>query len=264
MLPYNDRPIYAGSTLLLPLFPKWGLWGLLDRPAFAACATSLGVTLILAGGDAGRPQVLSGHPGSVRSVAFSPAGDILAAAGGIPGQGLILVWSLGADGSVAGLAQALLAAPNVVGALAWSPAGDKLAAGDEDAMLTVWERPTGGELRKLPSAQPAHSQAVRSLAWSPAGDRLVSTGLDNTINLWDSAPGAGAAPLQSLDALPEVDSDMVAALSPSGRYLAVFGVPDASLTIHTMNGSVTQGSPQVNVPAARDRNLAHASRPAPQ
>ncbi len=109
-----------------------------------------------------------------RSVAFSPRGSLLAAAGL---DGTIRLWNL--DGTPHG--------PPMKGhrghhvrSIAFSPRGDRIATAGFDGTARLWnlDGSSHGEPFK------GHRQAVTSVTFSKDGNRLATAGLDGTVRLW--------------------------------------------------------------------------------
>jgi hypothetical protein len=116
------------------------------------------------------------------SLAYSPDGALLAAAGGTPGQlGEVklfnpasgaLVKDLGSMGDVAYRA-------------VFNPAGTKLAVGGADRSIRIYDV-AGGKQEILIED---HADWVVGLAWSPDGTRLASASRDKTSKLFNAANG---------------------------------------------------------------------------
>jgi WD40 repeat protein len=157
----------------------------------------------------------SGH-GSVRSVAFSPNGSLLASAGfdelvwlwsgksgrqaGKPLQGYeneLRSVAFSPEGNVLGAAGKSgvmfwniktrkrvgdrLQRNTEVNAVAFSPDGELFATGDDDGTVRVWRR---GRRPRLIRKLGGNSASVRSLAFDPGTITLAWAGDDGTVRLW--------------------------------------------------------------------------------
>jgi WD40 repeat protein len=158
---------------------------------------------------------LVGSSEAITTIAFSPDGTLLAAAGASSGG---CVWEtrswrklaeLGgrtarrlaytpdgktlaagiSDGSVAlydvaaGRVRTVLQGhTGHVGALVISADGKRLAAGGADGLITTWEPDTGVRQGSL---QSGHGGEVTTLALAPDGKSMASGGKDKTVRLWD-------------------------------------------------------------------------------
>jgi WD40 repeat protein len=171
------------------------------------------------------PVVLPGMPltgpaDAVSGVAFSPAGNELAASSK---DEKVWLWRVTAgravrDGTLTGAA-------NWVNTVAFSPDGRSLAGGTSGANVLVWSTATRRVTAKLP-----HPQPVTSVAWDGPG-RIAASGADGTVTLW-ALPSAvlaiGSAPTQL-------------AYGPGGRTLAVGGDGGVQLW-DTVSRTVLAGS----------------------
>jgi WD40 repeat protein len=201
-----------------------------------------------------RGPPLTGHSGPVNSVAFSPDGNMLAAADG----GLVRLWEvttrrqLGAllvdpsnsvssvafspDGrTLAAAAGGLvrvsdvtthrqLGAPlvdpsNSVSSVAFSPDGRTLAAADDGGLVRLWDMTTH---RQLGAPLASQTGCVLAVAFSPHDNVLASGGCDQTVRLWDLATKRqlGAPFIGHTVAVLSV------AFSPDGTMLATTGGDD--------------------------------------
>jgi WD40 repeat protein/serine/threonine protein kinase len=179
---------------------------------------------------AGKPRVLAGHTGPVRSVAFRADGRQLATAGDdqkvrlwdptdlkasplVLGDlgGRVAAVTYSPDGKLVAVAagsgvrffqtsgepvQPELKHPdkNLVTCLAFSPDGRTLATGCTDNKLRLWEVTSGRELRALEG----HAQAIQDVAFSPDGSRLASVAWDGTARVWESETGKPVLQLPGL------------------------------------------------------------------
>lgn len=166
---------------------------------------------------------LSGHDGSVYSMAFSPDSQLLATGGTTDhevrlwhvedGRELFLLsghngWvtalafspngevlaTAGTDGNImfwnteTGRLTKMIDGPEgrTIHALAFSPDGATLAAGGVDNRVTLREVATGLPLRELVG----HEGPVRDVKFSADGSRLTSASQDQTVKIWDLSDAA--------------------------------------------------------------------------
>ncbi len=118
------------------------------------------------------------HPGIVRSVGFTPDGNLLASAG----DSVLALWDA-QDGRQTAILQGH---KNDVMAMCLSPDGDFLASCSADLTVRLWDRRTGACLRTLHG----HTDCVRSVCFSPDSSIVASGSEDKTVRLWDSRTGA--------------------------------------------------------------------------
>ena len=148
-----------------------------------------------------------GPTGSVYTVAFSPDGRTVAAAGS---SGQIALWN-----PVTRVQRLLVSGGrNPINSLAFNPSGRALAAGGAGT-TAVWSLTNH---RQLDNGEPlsGHRGAVYSVAFSPDGALLASGGADGAIVLWryPVRPGFGVPLVVRNDAVKSV------AISPDGRLIA--------------------------------------------
>ncbi|WP_247702449.1 WD40 repeat domain-containing protein [Streptomyces sp. F63] len=200
---------------------------------------------------------LSGHTDTVRHIAWSPDGRLLAtasrdgtarvfdAASGrslleLPSDGVMVesvAWS--ADSSriattgrdcvvriwdaVSGAPVRLLTgAGDISRQVAWSPDGRFVAGTSRDRIVRVWEADTGD----LVHALHGHRDDVWGVAWSPDGSGLASASHDQTAIVWDLATGSPRTTLTG-----HADFVEGIAWSPDGRSIAT-GSGDHTVRIH--------------------------------
>ena len=147
---------------------------------------------------------LSGHRGSVTSVAFRSDGKRLASASH---DGTIRLWDVVAGKTV----RTFQGHSDNVTCVAFHPDGRRLASASADETIRLWDVDTGQELMALKR----HQSEVLWVTFDPKGRRLASTSLDGTIKLWEVATG------RELRTLRGHTSDVWSvAFSPDGRRLA--------------------------------------------
>ncbi|MBO8152922.1 MAG: PQQ-binding-like beta-propeller repeat protein [Candidatus Marinimicrobia bacterium] len=141
------------------------------------------------------------HSGEVRSVAFSPDGNLLASGSS---DRTVKVWD-NSNGSLLWTGQH----SGTVYSVSFSPDGNLLASGSSDNTVKVWDSSNGSLLW---TGQ--HSYAVSSVSFSPDGNLLASGSSDRTVKVWDNSNGSLLWTGQHSYAVRSV------AFSPDGNLLA--------------------------------------------
>jgi serine/threonine protein kinase/WD40 repeat protein len=172
-----------------PITP-WPL-GAVDTVAFSPNGTELAVgcgdgSVALCSTRTCRLRgILGKHPERVWSLAYSPDGSTLAAAGGNwergTHKGFVTLWDVASRRALARLAHAC----ETEFAVAFSPNGQTLASGGRDGMVKLWDVETG----RVRAFCRGHEGAIRALAFHPLEERLVSAAFDATVRVWNTATG---------------------------------------------------------------------------
>ncbi|HEU4478873.1 MAG TPA: PQQ-binding-like beta-propeller repeat protein [Pyrinomonadaceae bacterium] len=126
-----------------------------------------------------------GGMSSVKKVAFSPDGKVLAASY----EESVVLWNVASGRKLLSIEDASASS------LAFSPDGRMIATGSGDGTMKLWDAATGKELRAFAGHDDWHGSKffgpeVNSLTFSPDGKTLASGSHDSLIKLWDVANGA--------------------------------------------------------------------------
>ena len=117
------------------------------------------------------------HEGNIPSLALSPDGELLAAAGE---NGSIMVWRV-SDTKLAWSEQLAHGQEAIV--VAFGGTGSTLASGGADGRIKLWDAASGQSLGWL--GNKGGGESVDALDFSPDGSLLASGGQDGRIKLWD-------------------------------------------------------------------------------
>ena len=138
-----------------------------------------------AGSDLSR-SVFNQPFGSIRTMSFSPDGDVLATG---DTNSEIWLWQTAfsaASGDIGAHVSTLQGHQNWVCSVAFSADGTRLVSGSADRTIKLWDVRTGACLQTLVG----HRNWVMSVAFSADGMQIVSGSADRTIKLWDVRTGA--------------------------------------------------------------------------
>jgi WD40 repeat protein len=152
---------------------------------------------------------------SVRAVAFSPAGDLLAT--GASG-GTTVLWNVAGRQVTAHLADtATQGASGTQGvtAVAYNPAGTQVAAADQNGYIYVWN--SGDQPVFAPLHDTGTFNGVRSVAFSPDGRYLATGDGNGDVYLWSAANGTCLGYARDPGGQPSVTA---VAFSPDSAILA--------------------------------------------
>jgi WD40 repeat protein/serine/threonine protein kinase len=126
---------------------------------------------------------LAGHGKPVRSIAFSPSGELLASGSE---DNAVRVWELASGTPL----KVLRGHGNAVRSCEFSPDGQHVASGGEDHKIRVWDIAGYEETRLLRTTLfSGHDDAVLSARFSHDGRQVITASRDRTARLWDAATG---------------------------------------------------------------------------
>ena len=157
-------------------------------------------------------RTLQGRGAEVWSVAFSPDGSTLAAAGD---DHVIRLWDVARGEHRA----TLIGHESLVMSVAYAPDGKSLVSGGFDGTVRLWD----GDASTARQFAPPHTEPVTSAAVSPDGASVASRGRDGAVRIWDRATA------RLLHSIPgNRGKTGWLAFSPDGRTLAVASAEDGT------------------------------------
>ncbi len=122
--------------------------------------------------------LLTGHTGSVLTVAFSPNGNTIASGSE---DNTVMLW----DVLTGKHKQTLIGHENFVTCVVYDPKGDILASASFDATVRLWDVRTGKN-RKITSKS---QTSLSGIVFNPKGDKIAGWTTDNEVYLWDVNTG---------------------------------------------------------------------------
>lgn len=172
-------PLHAQDTDLYVLERQLG------RGLVRSLAWSPAGDLIAVGGALGiwlyTPELddvgrMTGHTKAIYDMAFSPDGSQLAS---VSHDMTVRIWDIASQTEQ----HTLEGHTDLVVAVDWSPDGSTVVSGAYDGTLRAWNPATGEALGVIGK----HSGWVDDVAYNPAGTLLASVGHDGQLRVWDAA-----------------------------------------------------------------------------
>jgi WD40 repeat protein len=130
--------------------------------------------------------ILKGHTGRLRSVAFSPSGELLVSGSE---DETVRIWHVG-TGAVLRTFEGYTDSPGSrhwFWSVAFLPGDNRTVAfASEDETIRICDIPRGDTIQTLKG----HTESVRSIAFSPDGKLLASASEDESVRVWDLQTGS--------------------------------------------------------------------------
>lgn len=159
---------------------------------------------------------LSGHTGSVYSVAFSPDGGQIVSGSA---DKTVKLWDTATGANI----HTLQGHTDRVCSVAFSPDGGQIVSGSADKTVKVWDTTTGTNTHTLKG----HTGKVSSVGINPDGTRIISgSSARNAIKLWDSVTG-----VETMTIKRHTGTNWSVAFSPDGRRVVSAGGFDRGIRI---------------------------------
>jgi WD40 repeat protein len=127
------------------------------------------------------------HRSLVKSLAFSPGGELLASGSY---DRTILLWDMSDPEHPQRYIKPLIGHFSFVNSLAFSPDGETLISAGDDRNLFIWNVSRPARVLLPRNVSKAHSAPVNAIAFSPDETKLATASDDNSVILWEWDPKA--------------------------------------------------------------------------
>ncbi|MEC4814820.1 MAG: AAA-like domain-containing protein [Scytonema sp. PMC 1069.18] len=142
-----------------------------DNSDYTIATASFDNTVRLWNAQAALFKDIQGHKAGVRSVVFSPNGQIIASASA---DNTVKLWNHNGN-----FLKTLKGHNSIVTTVAFSPDGKILATGSGDKTVKLWQ--SDGTLM---TTLEGHEAVVTNVTFSPDGQTIASASKDNTVKIW--------------------------------------------------------------------------------